>query len=52
MGKTTMTEQKTVAYIVRKMPEEMRQNLKIKAAMNNVSMQDLLLQIIGEYLEK
>ena len=52
MEKTNTTEQKTVAYIVRGMPEKMRQDLKIQAAMKSTTMQALLLQIISEYLEK
>ena len=45
-------EQKTVSYLVRKMPEEMHKNLKIQAAVKGTTIQALLLQIIGEYLEK
>ena len=45
-------EQKTVSYLVRKMPEEIHKTLKIQAAMKSTTMQALLLQIISEYLEK
>jgi len=50
MDEQNSTEKK-VTYLIRAIPESMRRNLKANSAMKGVSMQDLILQIIGDYLD-
>jgi plasmid stability protein len=42
----------TVTIILRNIPEDTRRELKSHAALEGISMQDLILRLIQEYLSK
>lgn len=45
-------DEKQSAVIIRNVPESVRANLKARAAIERVSMQDLILRLILEYLNR
>ena len=47
-----MCSMKDVALIIRKVPDEVRRDLKVRAALEGKSMQQLMLEIIKKEMEK
>ena len=45
------SDEKLTALIIRNVPEDIRQKLKIKAAQENKSMQGIVLELITKYVD-
>jgi plasmid stability protein len=44
-------EEKKVSMLVRNMPEDLRKRLKIRAAIKEISMQDMIIDILTKNME-
>jgi plasmid stability protein len=45
-------EEKKVSMLVRNMPEDLRKRLKIRAAIKEISMQDMIIEILTNHLQE